>query len=73
LGKNGEPKPFINIALTINSLLYNGGSRKTLMTNEKGYINLGKLLNVDTVSAQTVQTPDIGVVSNTWRFNQFRN
>lgn len=73
LGKNGEPKPYINVSLTINSLLYNGGMRKTLMTNERGYINLGKLHHVDWVTAQTTQTPDIASVSNTWRFDQFKN
>jgi hypothetical protein len=43
LGKNGEPKPSINITLSLSSIYYHGSMTKTLMTNERGYINLGQL------------------------------
>jgi hypothetical protein len=73
LGKNGEPKSSINITVNLSSVYYNGTMSKTLMTNERGYITLGRLIGVTNLSAQTVPTPDIQAVVGSWRLDSYRN
>lgn len=73
LGKNGEAKPNMNLSVTINSVYYNGSITKNLMTNERGYITLGKLAGVTNLSVNSIATPDIEYVSATWRLDTWRN
>lgn len=73
LGKNGEPKPNMNLSVTVISLLHNGSVTRSLMTNERGYVTLGRLPSVRSISVQTVATPDIQSVSGNWRIDSSRN
>ena len=73
LGKNGEPKPNMNLSITVSSIYHNGSITKSLMTNERGYVTLGALNGVNSISVQSIATPDVETISGSWRLESWRN
>jgi len=51
LGKNGEPKPGVNIRVTVRHLKYPASPQEIIKTDAEGKVKLGHLKNVREVEA----------------------
>lgn len=59
MGKNGEPKPNLEVDLTLGSQIIRNNYTLTLKSNNNGVINLGNLSNFTFVQAKLKATGDI--------------
>lgn len=59
--------------MEVFSQFYNGSISKPLTTNEKGEVNLGRLVGVTQLNARTTPTPDIQQAASTWPLGKVSN
>ena len=67
LGKNGEPKPRIYTELSLKLHYLNSPQKVLLISNEQGIISLGKLNNVQKITASAKLTSLSREVQATWK------